>query len=315
MIFLFPLVRNLIERLARIGDKMNTLSRYTHCIIVIFFLIILSLPQCRPAAVVDPESDIAAFEIKKGERVIDLCRRMEKSGVLSCSILKDLAEKSYPRFTFLPGPAGDIRRFEGIFSPGLYRISLPPGFSPLQKGEVILDYLLDKCGQRYSRLKDPSLALFQKIILASMVEKEAAGGEDYQLVASVFRNRLKKKGTLGSCPTVEYALGYHRPFLLHKDLEIQSPYNVYKNRGLPPGPIAFFSDDALLATEYTPVTSYYFFVLDWTTLKLSFSITFEEHERKAKIARKKFIEKYGAGEIYRVFPELYYEPIPVPEEK
>jgi UPF0755 protein len=70
------------------------------------------------------------------------------------------------------------------------------------------------------------------------VEKESVKKENFEEVASVFFNRMRTGQTLGSCPTVEYALGYHRPFLLESDVRIQSPYNVYRNKGLPPTPIA-----------------------------------------------------------------------------
>jgi UPF0755 protein len=64
-------------------------------------------------------------------------------------------------------------------------------------------------------------------------------------VAIVFHRRLRSGIPFGSCPSVEYVLGSHRPFLTSDDVSIHSPYNLYKKPGLTPTPICFFSDSAL----------------------------------------------------------------------
>jgi len=100
------------------------------------------------------------------------------------------------------------------------------------------------------------LTPYQQLILASIVEKEDIAGKNYDLVASVFLNRLTWGDCLASCPTVEYALGYHRAFLTRYDISIPSPYNVYLRKGLPPTPICFFSDRALQAVRNARQSTY-----------------------------------------------------------
>ena len=151
------------------------------------------------------------------------------------------------------------------------------------------------------------LSEYEQLTLASIVEKEAASNRGYERVAAVFLNRLRAREVLGSCPTVEYALGYHRPFLLFKDLEIQSPYNVYKRKGLPPTPIAFFSNGALQAVRQPIDSEDFFFVYDWTTGELVFAVEYSDHKRNAQVARKNFIRRFGDDGLYQKYDGLFYE--------
>lgn len=105
------------------------------------------------------------------------------------------------------------------------------------------------------------LTPFQGVILASIVEREAAADIERDLIAGVFLNRLRTGMRLESCATVQYALGEVREQLLFRDLEIESPYNTYRHQGLPPGPICS-PGAASLAAVASPDTSdgYLFFV-------------------------------------------------------
>ncbi|MCB1139967.1 MAG: endolytic transglycosylase MltG [Leptospiraceae bacterium] len=286
----------------------------------------------------NPEQPPYRFEVKTDQDLLQLCTRLEKEGGPSCSdfeagaAIVSSSDTSDPQSVF-PGPAiarnqlppskQEIRtflRFEGLFVPGSH--SLPRQPTKHEQAKVILTYMLQKSKERFSRLdsedqlRNPrvaSLSVRQRIVLASIVEKEAVSNRNYPEVASVFLNRLDKTMALGSCPTVEYGLGYHRPFLLFKDLELQSDYNVYKRGGLPPGPIAQFSDDAYRAVLRPASTKDIFFVYDWTTGDLDFAEEYSDHKRNAARARSNFIEKYGRDQMYRRFDNLYYEDLPEPE--
>ena len=114
----------------------------------------------------------------------------------------------------------------------------------------------------------------QALVLASIVEKETGVGEERERVAGVFVNRLRLGMPLQTDPTVIYAItmgkiqeGGQGPLgrrLLTKDLQTDSPYNTYKNAGLPPGPIANPGRAAIAATLNPEEHEYIYFVADGT---------------------------------------------------
>jgi len=128
----------------------------------------------------------------------------------------------------------------------------------------------------------------QTVILASMIEKEAASREDYARVSAVFHNRLKLGMPLESDPTVTYLSGEHRLALTDADTAQQNGYNTYFVPALPIGPICNPSAAALEAAQ-SPDLSYieqgylYFCATEPTSGQLAFSITEEEH--LANVAR------------------------------
>ncbi len=103
------------------------------------------------------------------------------------------------------------------------------------------------------------LSPFDALILASIVEREAASDAERDLVAGVFINRLRIGMRLESCATVQYAQGEVREVLLYRDLEIESPYNTYRNSGLPPGPICSPGVASLESVAYPDTTDGYLF--------------------------------------------------------
>ena len=110
-----------------------------------------------------------------------------------------------------------------------------------------------------------------------MIEKEARSKTDMPKISSVFYNRLNKKMRLASDPTVVYALGMtHKKRVYYKDLEVKSPYNTYKVKGLPPTPIASFGKKAFQAALEPIKTPYLFFVATKNG-KHHFSKTYQEH--------------------------------------
>lgn len=240
------------------------------------------------------------IEVRPGERVQDFCRRSTSLG-LSCEDLDKRAHKA----KWFNAQRGR-RRFEGIFVPGTYRAGVPAQYAkyPSHVADRLFEALLIRARER---IGSAPKSVLEDMVLASMVQKESVSGENYREVASVFRNRLQQNMPLGSCPTVEYALGYHRPFLTAADISIDSPYNVYKRKGLPPAPIAFFSNEAWAAVQSTPVTPYTFFVFDWTTRRLHFSTNYGTHQRLASVARANYVRRFGEGALRQVRRDRFYE--------
>lgn len=148
---------------------------------------------------------------------------------------------------------------------------------------------------------------YEQLVLASIIEKEAVANRDYERVASVFYNRLNMGSQLASCPAVEYALGYHRPFLKREDILIDSPYNLYTREGLPPTPISFFGEEALNAVKKPLESNLLYFVYDWTLGRLTFAAAYQEHLENARRARENYARTYGANALYRIHYDKYYE--------
>jgi UPF0755 protein len=126
------------------------------------------------------------------------------------------------------------------------------------------------------------------VIMASIVEKETAVAEERPLVASVYYNRLAKKIALDADPSIIYAellAGTYRGALHHADMQFHSPYNTYRNAGLPPGPIGNPGRSALEAAMHPAETDYYYFVAD-AQGHHRFAHTIEEHNKNVVAYRK-----------------------------
>lgn len=116
----------------------------------------------------------------------------------------------------------------------------------------------------------------QFVTFASLLEEEATAQTDRETIASVFYNRLEIDMPLQTDPTVLYALGEHKNRVLYADLEVENPYNTYKNKGLTPGPIAGAGKSSLEATINPSNTDYLYFLAD-SDGNNHFAKTYEEH--------------------------------------
>jgi UPF0755 protein len=144
----------------------------------------------------------------------------------------------------------------------------------------------------FRRLFEPGLArraaeqgfdTHELVTLASIVEAEARVPAERPVIASVYRNRLERGMLLEADPTVQYALGGHRERVLYEHLEVDSPYNTYRNPGLPPGPIGSPGRASLEAAVEPDSTPYlYFFWIGDSLGTHTFSETYAEHLRKRR---------------------------------
>ncbi|WP_412535529.1 endolytic transglycosylase MltG [Peribacillus simplex] len=122
-------------------------------------------------------------------------------------------------------------------------------------------------------------SVHEMLTFASLVEEEATAQVDRGKIASVFYNRIEEDMPLQTDPTVLYAKGSHKSRVYYKDLEVKSPYNTYKNKGLPPGPIAnagTTSIDAVLKPEKTD----YLYFLATPEGEVLYSKTLDDHNNK-----------------------------------
>lgn len=126
--------------------------------------------------------------------------------------------------------------------------------------------------------KSTKYDLRQIIILASIIEKEAAKESEHPIISSVFHNRLDIKMALDSCSTVKYALEKPTKVVYFDQLKYPSPYNTYLHRGLPPGPICNPGLASIKAAIYPAKTNYLYFISNQDGSH-TFSATWQEHQR------------------------------------
>lgn len=167
-----------------------------------------------------------------------------------------------------PTPNGN---FEGYLYPETY-------FLPEKYDEKILvDTMLKEFLKKFPSEKYPDKEEFyQKLIMASILEREAMVKSEKTVMASVFYNRMKKGMTLSSDATVNFVFDYAKKRIYYKDLKVDSPYNTYKYKGLPPAPICNPAIDSVEAAYNPADTDYLFFVAKGDGSHF-FSRTYREH--------------------------------------
>lgn len=137
-------------------------------------------------------------------------------------------------------------------------------------------------GERKQKAQALGLTPLQAYILASIVEEETTNDKEKDTIASVYLNRLNKHQPLQADPTLKFAVKDFSIKWIHGSiLDTESPYNTYKNPGLPPGPICTPSKKTIDAVLNAATTNYLFFVANPKLNGHLFSKTFEEHVKKA----------------------------------
>jgi len=124
--------------------------------------------------------------------------------------------------------------------------------------------------------------IFEVLTLASIIEREVPNKVDKKMIADIFLKRLKVGIGLQSDATINYVTGKGLAQPSYADLEIDSPYNTYKYRGLPPGPISNPGIDSIEAVVYPTSNDYYYFLTTHEG-EVIYSIDYDEHlTNKAK---------------------------------
>ncbi len=116
------------------------------------------------------------------------------------------------------------------------------------------------------KMNSLGMTKLEVLTLASIIDGESNILSEFKKISGVYHNRLKKGWMLQADPTIQYLIRNRKRYnrVLFKDLEINSPYNTYKNTGLPPTPINNPGKDAVLAAVDPEAHDYYFFVADGT---------------------------------------------------
>lgn len=193
----------------------------------------------------------------------------------------DVEPDPITQYWFLEGVTwGDKYSLEGYLFPDTY------DFYKNDDPERVVKKMLDAFNSSFTDFMRDKLTKVEGytirdiIIIASMVEKEAANNSESFTVSSVIYNRLNNSANfpyLNIDATIVYALG-GKSELTDEDMKVDSPYNTYTNKGLPPGPIASPSQNSIAAALTPEETKYYYYAYDPATKEHHFSKTYQEHQ-------------------------------------
>ena len=212
-----------------------------------------------------------AVVIPEGQRASEIADRLAAAGLADREAFLEVVFD--PEVPIRLGVEGSS--LEGYLFPDTYRFAR--GLPPERVAEEMVGEFMRVYRDLGSATGENPLSMRELVTLASIVEKETGDPEERPLIAAVFLNRLKRGMRLETDPTVIYGIEDFDGNLRRAHLQDDSnPYNTYKIRGLPPGPIASPGRDALQAVREPADTAYLYFVSrnDGTHV---FSKTYAEH--------------------------------------
>jgi UPF0755 protein len=238
--------------------------------------------------------NIVVVQITEGKRLTDIADILEKQGVVTREEFLKITgypkkihkeeQRNYQQFVddygFLqnkPTPYG----LEGYLFPDTYE------FYKGVEAEKIVIKMLNNFSRKLTPdiredIEDEGRTVHEIVTMASLLEKEAKTKEEMRTVAGIFWDRIERDTPLQSCATIAYALGQDKIQYSDLDIEIDSPYNTYKYKGLPPAPIGNPGLQSIQAAVDPIETDYQYFLSPVGSDETLFSETYEEHLRKKR---------------------------------
>ena len=176
----------------------------------------------------------------------------------------------------------EAKTLEGFLFPDTYN------FYWGMKSEDIISIMVNEFKKNFNdalrkKAEESGFSIVKALTLASIIEGEAVLDSERSTISAVYHNRLKRGVRLQADPTIQYVIEDGPRRLLKRDLEIDSPYNTYKYKGLPPGPINNPGLASIRASVHPENVNYLYFVANGDGSH-TFSRTLKEHLR----AKKKF---------------------------
>jgi UPF0755 protein len=220
----------------------------------------------------------------------------------SDSSLSNLKIKDFKqKYSFL-SDAPDEASLEGYLFPDTYFFNClepevicvdgEPRISKCNKGDLegIVNKILSNFDQKLTsdlreEIKKQDKTIFEIVIMASILEKEVQTFEDKKIVSGIFWKRIEEGIPLQSCATIAYVLNRdgwtfsEMQTSIAKNKDIESPYNTYKYKDIPPGPISNPGIDSIKAAVFPEFTGYNYFLTDPETGATIFSQTLEKHNQ------------------------------------
>ncbi len=241
-----------------------------------------------------PATAVTTFTIPEGSTVEQTAALLQKQKILTdtkkflelCKTGSQFTKYAFVQDAIKSKNSSDrYYMLEGYLFPAKYEIYVG------STEEEIINKMLTKTNSvitdsMIARTKSLDMTVDQVLTLASIIEREGKT-DDFAKISAVFHNRLKTKMALGSDVTVQYILKSSKLSLSNDDIAVSSPYNTYKNKGLPLGPISNPGQKAIQAALY-PDEQYvrdkylYFVLTDPATGKLEFNKTKAAHDKAVK---------------------------------
>jgi UPF0755 protein len=223
--------------------------------------------------------------IPEGFTAVQIAQVLEQKGLGKAEeFVKMVHDRAFIRSLEL-----DVVSLEGYLFPETYR------FPRNVTAQQVLTAMVAGLWRNFTpemraHAKGLNLSVHQVLTLASVIEKETSTEGEQGLISGVFHNRLRKRIPLQSDPTVIYGLRAFDGNLRKRDLAAYSPYNTYRIRGLPPGPIANPGAGAIRAALY-PVASTYLYFVSRNNGTHEFSSTLTEHNRAVNKYQRRIVRR------------------------
>ena len=239
----------------------------------------------------DKDQNATKVLIREGEQLTEIAKEVEKSTKYSAEdFMAKVQDEDFLRYLVQKFPKLLTQSYNGYQVKYVLEGYLFPATYDMNDSktlQMLITEMVAKTDEVMSKYYDKILAsdytLQEIMALASLIEKEGTKLEDRKKISSVFHNRIKENMKLQTDVSVQYALGEHKEALSLSDLEVDSPYNLYQNYGVGPGPYNSPSEDAIVAAMEPAETDYLYFLADIKTKEIYYAKTYEEHlELKAK---------------------------------
>ena len=244
---------------------------------------LLAILQLMEAGKVKPHLVV----LKEGFTVRELARQLETEGLAQAPDVLRVAQSPL----FAQGLGIEADGLEGYLFPDTYQMTKG------MRVEEILGRMVQRFREKIATpetlalARERGLGLHELVTLAAIVEKEAVVRDELPIIAGVFWNRLKRDMLLQADPTVAYAVGKEGRAPTREDLQVDHPFNTYRYRGLPPGPIGSPGRAAVEAT-LAPATVPYLYFVAIDDRHHHFSETLDEHNQA--VARYRQNRRAGA---------------------
>lgn len=223
----------------------------------------------------------AMVTIPEGYTMDQIFALLEEKGVSSVAKLQDMAANHDYAFSFLQDiPLGDYHRLEGYLFPDTYEFYM--GEDPKYIiNKMLVNFDAKVTDAMRQQIWDKGYSIGQVLTVASMIEKES-DGTDRAKISSVIYNRLNNpsggtQGYLQIDASIQYVLPEGEIVTSDHYSTVQSPYNTYLNKGLPPGPIANPGLEAIVAAINPEDTNYFYYALGDDDVHHFFS-SYAEHQ-------------------------------------